>query len=237
MARDGSRSPEAQPTGGSAATPSIPGKLYGLRAWKVTTQEGKERLAAVHDGATWPCGEWLEATCGRGAPHAAPDPDCSCGIHAWHPRRSSARRALATRSHVVGVVEATGAVELHEDGFRAQRARPAALMLTPGANVARIRRLAECYAAEVVEIDGADELVAWCRDEGLGLDEPVVDQLLGPAEIVREHRARHRRVRRDAARLVAALLIAAALGVLGMELFSDPPGHDVYGRTGKVEHR
>ena len=44
---------------------------------------------------------------------------CGCGIHAWHPRRASARRILRSRFDLPGIVEADGAVEVHEDGFRA----------------------------------------------------------------------------------------------------------------------
>ena len=67
----------------------------------------------------------------RGPPRA--HADCSCGIHAWHPRRASARRILRSRFDLPGIVEADGAVEVHEDGFRAQRARPYASSASPGA--------------------------------------------------------------------------------------------------------
>ena len=79
-----------------------------------------------------PAGAWLEATCAAG--HASPARDCDCGIHAWHPRPRRAQRLVAARAAIPGVVEASGAIEVHEDGFRAQLARPCALVLAPGRN-------------------------------------------------------------------------------------------------------
>jgi hypothetical protein len=211
--------------------PLVPGPLYGLRTWRVVADEGGERLAATTNATVWPAGgEWLVASCARHNGHSAPAHGCDCGVHAWHPRRSSARRALGVRREVAGIVEADGAVELHEEGFRAERARPHALVLAPGRNGRMLARLAERYGVPVVEVSGPDELVAWCRERGLGLDAPVVARLLGPEPAA----DRRRNTRRNLIRLVAALAIGALLVVAGSQLFGDP-GHDLYGRTGKIE--
>jgi hypothetical protein len=209
--------------------PLIPGPLYGLRTWRVVAENDGERLAAPHRGTTWPTGgEWLVATCER---HAAPAAGCDCGVHAWHPRRSSARRVLSTRREVPGIVEARGATEVHEEGFRAERARPHALVLVPGRNAGQIRRLAEAYGVDVVDVRGAAELLAWCRERGLGMDEAVVAQLVGPGE----HAARTRKTRRDALRFGAALAVAAAVVVAGIQLIPEPePGKVLKGRGGEI---
>jgi hypothetical protein len=216
------------------AAPLVPGPLYGLRAWRVVADEQGERLAAPHQGTTWPTGgEWLQATCSVGA-HPAPAADCDCGVHAWHPRRAAAKRVLATRGEIAGVVEAGGAVEVHEDGFRAERARPLALVLAPGRNQQLVRRLADAYGAETIEVRRPDDLLAWCRERGLGLSEAVVQELLGPRQAA-DRNARRRRRKADALRVAIALAVAALLVLLGLQVASDRSGDTVYGRTGEVQ--
>jgi hypothetical protein len=217
--------------------PLVPGPIHGLRSWTVAGAQGRERLAGPQRGASWPpAGGWLQAACPHG--HAAPAPDCECGIHAWHPRPASARRVLAGRREIPGVVEADGAVEVHEEGFRAERARPHAFVRLPGRNPQLIDRLAKSYEAEVVDLGKPAALLAWCRERGLGLDESVVGSLLGPEVVAERRRARARKRRTDALRVAAALAIAALLCVLGLALTGDPRGErDLHGRTGPVQTR
>jgi hypothetical protein len=219
--------------------PLIPAPLYGLRTWRLVADADGERLTGVAQATTWPDGgTWLDAACGSGGEHDAPQPDCDCGIHAWHPRRSSARRVLASRFEVPGIVEAAGAVEVHEEGFRAQRGRPYALFVAPGRNAKLLARLCRSYGAELVEVHGPAALIAWCHDRGLGLDERTVDELLGPDEADARRRMRRSRTRRDALRLAAAVIVSAMLLLLGALFAKDPPGpHELFGRTGPVETR
>ena len=142
---------------------------------------------------------------------------------------------LGSRFELPGIVQATGVIELQDDGFRAQRARPFALVVTPGRNAARARRLADRYAAQLVEVDGADDLVAWCRQRGLGLDPATVDGLLGPEYAGRRAAERRRGRRRAAARVGAVALVGAAALGLGGAFASGPSSHGVYGRTGWVK--
>ena len=216
--------------------PLFAGSLYGLRFWRVVVDGRGEWLAGPHQGALWPAGgEWLRATCPTG--HAAPTAECDCGVHAFHPRLSSARRVLAPRATVAGIVEAQGPAEVHEDGFRAERARPYALVLTPGGNAKSIRRLATRYDAEIAEVRGPAELLAWCRERGLGLDEQVVAELLGNGDAAALRKARRRRYRSSALRVALALAVAALLVVAGLNVVDDPPGdRTLHGRTGEV-HR
>lgn len=214
------------------ALPLVPAPVYGLRTWRVVGAPGDERLAGSQRPAPWPdAGEWLHAECAE-HPHDAPQAGCDCGIHAWHPRRRSARRVLAYRRELPGIVEAAGAVEVHADGLRAERARPCALVAAPGRNRAQIARLADRYEAQVVDVRGPDALLAWCGERGLGISESVVARLLGP------ERAKPRRSvsRGDVLRVAAALLVAALLVIGGLELITDPPGpRTINGRTGPIQ--
>ena len=215
-----------------SATALVPGPLYGLRTWSVAGAHGRERLEGPQLGAPWPGGgEPMVAHCAVDPAHTAPEPGCTCGIHAWHPRRGSARRVLGTRGRIPGVVEAGGAVEVHRDGFRAERARPFAFFLVPRGNPALVGRLADAYRAEVVPARGPDAVLAWCRERGLGLDAAVVDDLLGAEGLAELGRAR----RRSRLRIAA---VAAAIGImlfLGLELTADPGDRTLSGRTGPVQ--
>jgi hypothetical protein len=215
--------------------PLIPTPLYGLRAWNVVGEPGAELLEGPQQGATWPPGgQWLEAVCSRIAVHEAPVRGCGCGLHAWHPTRRFARRILAGSREVPGIVEARGAIEVHEDGFRAERARPFALFLAPGRNAQLVNRLGDAYGVRLVEAGGADDVLAFCQEHGLGLDEAVVAELLGPEGEVRRRAAR-RKASVDALRFAAAAAVVALLVVLGLQVATDPPGDRVLqGRTGEI---
>jgi hypothetical protein len=173
--------------------PLLPGPLYGLRTWRVVVEDGRERLTAPQRGT-----------------------DCRCGIHAWHPRPTAARRVLASRFDLPGIVEVDGAVEVHDDGFRAARARPYAFVRLPGRNPFLIERLGAIYGAEVLDLRRPDELLAICRERGLGLPEPVVVDLIG-AEAFEERRRERARMRREAiVRVVVVVAMLVALCVLGV---------------------
>ena len=68
------------------------------------------------------------------------------------------------------------------------------LFLAPGRNARLVGRLAKAYDTEVVEIDGPDALLAFCRTRRLGLDEAGVDRLMGPATAERYRREKRRTV-------------------------------------------
>lgn len=217
-------------------TPLFPDPVYGLRTWTVVGDRGAERLAAPQRGEAWPPGgAWAEASCARSPEHRAPAPNCVCGLHALHPSRRSARGILSGRREIPGIAEARGQIEVHEDGFRAERARPYVLLLLPGRNARLLERLGKAYGAEVVEVDGADAVVTLCRERNLGLDESGVAQLLGPATAERYRRVRRERMRAAALRIVAVVAVAALLVVAGLALVTDPPGERVLkGRTGDI---
>jgi len=162
------------------AVPLVVGPLYGLRTWRTTGERGAERLRGPYSGTVWPTGgAWLRAVCAAGDAHAVPAAGCACGVYGWHPTRRSARSALAVRREVAGIVEARGPVEVHAEGFRAREGRPRALVLHPRSNPHLIQRLAGAYGADVVEVRGADALIDWCAEHGIGLAPAALAALLG----------------------------------------------------------
>ena len=214
--------------------PLVAGSLFGLRTWRVIAADGAEALVGPLYNAPWPVGgQWLRASCPDG--HAAPDPRCECGLHAWHPRLQSARDVMAVRRVVPGVLEAQGPIEVHEDGFRAQRARPYALVAVPGRNADLVRRLADRYGVPVIDASRPEELVAYCRRHELGMDERVVAELLGIGDPRERRRAKLRKARIDVLRIAAAVVISVLLVALGLAVTTNPPaGTKLYGRTGEV---
>ena len=216
-----------------ADSPLVAGPLYGLRTWTVVGEPGAERLAGPETGAPWPDGgAWLEAICPREA-HRAPQNDCTCGVYGLHPNIHSARDVLASRFVLAGVVECDGAVEVHGEGFRAERGRPHALVLTPLRNRAQIGRLAEAYHADVADVRGPAELVAWCHERGLGLEPAAVDRLLGPGAAAQSYKERVGRSRRLVLGILAWLVVSVILSIAAAAAMPGPKGpHEVCGRTG-----
>jgi hypothetical protein len=218
-----------------AEPPLVAGPLYGLRTWAVVGPPGEERLAGPERRTPWPDGgEWLCATCDRDPRHVAPEHDCVCGIHALHPDAANAGRVLRLRRQVPGIVECDGPVEVHAEGFRAQRGRPHAFVLQPGRNAPLLGRLSRAYGAEVIDVRRPADLERVCRDRGLGLTPAIVDEILGAETTGAWRRAARRRSRIGVVRFVAALVVTLALAALAYAALPDASGpHYVYGRTGK----
>jgi hypothetical protein len=216
-------------------TALVPTPLYGLRTWRVVGASGAERLTAPQQHTEWPPGgAWLEATCDRSRNHDPPHEGCGCGVHVWHPLPRSAKRVLASRREIPGIAELRGATEVHADGLRAERARPYVLFFQRGRNGRLVHRVAQAYGAEVVEVDGADSVVAFCRARRLGLDPSTVVALLGPANAEEHRRSKREKARSDALRLAAAVAVVASLAVAGLK-FPNPSGDRVlHGRTGEI---
>ena len=97
--------------------------------------------------------------------------------------------ALLELDQVIGLVEACGRIEVHESGFRAERARPAVLLVGKRWSAIRrrgVERVARQHGAEVLEIGQAEELVEYCERRGGALDPESVAELLEPVDAARE---------------------------------------------------
>ena len=109
-------------------------------------------------------------------------------------RSTGARRQAQTRrtscslelGEISGLVEACGRIEVHETGFRAERARPAVLIVgqSRGRTFRRrgVERVARLHRAELLEVGGAQELVDYCERRGGVLDQAALATLLEPLQ-------------------------------------------------------
>ena len=109
------------------STPDLLRPLIGFRQWRL--RDGV--LYSMWADDPWP-GGLLRAHCRAsvdcyGELRASPDPDCTCGVYAWH--RQVPLGASPTRDLVAGAVALWGAIEIHATGMRAQFARIVTLAL------------------------------------------------------------------------------------------------------------
>ena len=188
--------------------PLFAGSILGLRSWSVRIAgDGELRLCASYGDSPWESGgRWTEARCLSGTHHRGdpvPGQTCSCGLYALHPHLEQAREhensywgemdgwspeseELLELGEISGLVEACGRIEVHESGFRAERARPAVLLV--GRTWSEFRRrgveqVARRHGAEVLEVGDAEELVDYCERRGGVLDPGSVAELLEPVGV------------------------------------------------------
>lgn len=178
---------EDQAAPGPGATPLVAGTIRGVRAWSLLVDGAGsgDFLGAIGRDVVWPRGRPMEARCvpgGEPPRHRAPQPGCTCGIYSHHPHRA-VEALVGYRDHdsVLGVVEVWGRIEVHEDGFRAQRARPLALIAdasSPAAYRRRVRRVAMGYGVEYVELDGRRAIAAHFLELEDAISAEAVEDLL-----------------------------------------------------------
>jgi hypothetical protein len=112
----------------SLAVPDLVRPVVGFRQWRL-------RDGALH--SMWTDDRWdggaLSARCRADAfdempgSDDAPDPLCTCGVHAWH--RQVPLGASVGRELVAGAVALWGPIEVHGTGMRGQHGRIVALAL------------------------------------------------------------------------------------------------------------
>jgi hypothetical protein len=167
-------------------------RLFGVRSWQLAVDDdGAFRLHGFYEPARWKKdGKTTWARCELGIQkdrHKAPDGRCSCGLYALHPWNADHceyihRPASSEALTVVGVVEVWGRVQLHMEGFRAQYARPSAIVLIdmdPTSPYGRIvQELARDHRAQLLTVADVAELKRICWQRGLGLTRATVVSLL-----------------------------------------------------------
>jgi hypothetical protein len=124
-----------------------------FRAWRVPVRSTE--LYATSRRRPWSPGT-TRAVCAKGRKHQPPDPDCSCGIHAFHELSDACLMGPRT---LVGAVAAWGDIEVYERGIRAEYARIVALAKPPRTRVGHqaATALADHYG---VPLTGMKELAA-----------------------------------------------------------------------------
>ncbi len=167
--------------------PVVPGRVYGLRTWRVRWSAHRPILSGVFQASTWSHGlDATQAKCrgrARGTRHEAPHPGCRCGIYGMHPAQigqwfEMTRKPFDWGPSVHGIVEAWGRVELHEDGFRAEYARPHAIVHVEGyGDWSGSRKVAEGLGVEHLVFSSVAEVRRYCDRNGLGMDAGTVGDL------------------------------------------------------------
>ena len=114
----------------------------------------------------WPTSEDRAAKCFALRGHDAPHRDCNCGFAAYYALPEEP--ALPAPEAVWGAICAWGRVVEHETGFRAQYARPIALLdhRHPRDLREKGRRIENAADAYGVPLLARDELVAYARWHG-----------------------------------------------------------------------
>ena len=177
--------------------PLVAGVVHGVRRWEVgLDRKGKPRLLGYSDWGWQPWGRPTIAACltRYGSQHLhepdepAPATRCSCGLYAHHPW---ARRPIEDwdllwgvspeDNWLIGVVEAWGQLEVHEDGFRAQFARPILLIAsTPrrSGEPSMLERAAAEYRCSTVRVGSATDLSDLFGGITGALDPSFVEELV-----------------------------------------------------------
>jgi hypothetical protein len=159
------------------AAPDYAEAFEAWRVWRVVRHDGVCALASVVKRTVWPAGEPLTAECLRALPlldwlrrrrpHAAPEPQCECGIYAagLDCVRGYLTDALPeARARVIGRVALWGSVVECERGFRATHAYPISLYVPlprggrARASVLEVARELERYEVpvQVLQVDRSD---------------------------------------------------------------------------------
>jgi len=124
--------------------------VLGYRAWLIEPTCDGYQLCSVLSSAQWAStpGAWTAAACrpqaGSGSPNvrhdqtSVPHPDCTCGIYAYHSLSIGGYdgRLVQPDSAEIGIVwgavVGAGRVLVYQDGWRAQFARPVAILQGSG---------------------------------------------------------------------------------------------------------
>jgi len=185
----------------------LAGAVRGVRMWEADKARGGHPRLRGFGGWHWqPFGRPSVAEClspsgKKEKSHrdaSAPAIGCTCGLYAHHPWARDAWQDFDLLSGsgpnsqrddwILGVVEAWGHLEVHADGFRAQRARPVLLIGAADADpeaLDLIRRMGEEYRCGWQAVDSVEALEDLLdRVEG-GLDRGLVGELVESA--VPEH--------------------------------------------------
>jgi hypothetical protein len=167
--------------------PLVAGPVYGIRSWRLAWRDDRPIMSGAFQDARWSPGtEPTRAYCAV-AHHQAPAPDCGCGIYGIHPNRFSDWAHLSNgrsgeRNNLVGIIEAWGRVELHDDGFRAEYARPYALVEIKSLGLCDPKQVAAALGIPNLHFRDPGELARYCCAHGLGLDPAVIAELVPAAE-------------------------------------------------------
>jgi hypothetical protein len=126
----------------SFSVPDAIEPLVGYREWHAWTDlDGKPLLRSLYRPAVWPRDEAMRASCmknlglwvgGRNGDHRAPSEECQCGLYAYRSTEFEPCAQSAPHRYVSGIVLGWGRYVLGTHGWRAEYARPVAILASPG---------------------------------------------------------------------------------------------------------
>jgi len=165
-------------------------KAIGYRSWRL----GWNGQLHSHGAGefTWEKGE-NTADCRLGFPHAAPDPDCDCGLYANH-HLDGAERGL---DRIRGVIVASGNLQVHRDGFRAERAEIVALEQTADADARRRQTEQQAASRYGVQLVPADMLEQVAFEHGDQIAPELIEKLIPRPIQTRAYGQQRARTRRE----------------------------------------
>lgn len=131
----------------TCATPTLTETAIGFRRWRLSD----DRLVSIAAGEEWPVGD-VRAQCRLKHAHLAPARDCSCGLYALH---QPPYAPSEIDGHVWGVVAAWGQLQVHHDGFRAERMRALALIVDTAIARTAAMPAAARYGISVADTEAA----------------------------------------------------------------------------------
>jgi hypothetical protein len=123
-----------------------PEPVFGFRAWSV---HGTGSLRSRFGAERWEPGADFTAHCKAWPDGPCPHCDCVCGVHAFRDLRHL--KSWRGGTHVTGAVALWGRIIEHELGFRAEHARPVALIESHYA-----QRVADVYGLPVLSRESLD---------------------------------------------------------------------------------
>jgi len=127
----------------SVRVPDAIEPLVGFREWHAWTDlDGNPVLMSLYRPAVWPRGEAMKASClkndlglwGR-APagdHRVPSEQCQCGLYAYRWPDFEPCAQSSPHRYISGVVLGWGRYVLGRNGWRAEYAKPVAVLSAPG---------------------------------------------------------------------------------------------------------
>jgi len=150
----------AAPSTAAIARDEVKEPVLGCRAWLVQQRRDGYQFWSVLVRAGWAAtpGAWTSAACrpqagvgSRHTPHdeaTVPQPDCTCGLYAYRSLSIGgydgrlAQADSADLRIVWGAVAGAGRVLAYRDGWRAQYARPVAILRESGSD-SQLREMAD----------------------------------------------------------------------------------------------
>lgn len=161
-----SAEPVAEPLVGFRQWGTRAGRLFSgiFVAGKFVPNPALARVAPRATPSPWPIDEARVAKCFAMEGHEAPERDCRCGYAAWYALPDQPE--VPARQAVWGAIVAWGRIVECERGFRAQYARPVALLEVDNPHDPGGKRLARAAESHAVPLLPRDELIAYAGWHG-----------------------------------------------------------------------